>query len=117
MGFNPCQRPAFVGESWQPSHCSRAGSGCRRRGRAQGDECKSDRRTPAHIHHKEGRTCSIRAGATEVYCWWPLPREVSASEITVDCMQGGAALSIVVRDVVIFEQKLFDCIKGSATLW
>jgi tetratricopeptide (TPR) repeat protein len=66
---------------------------------------------------RRGEPVRFEQAATEVYCWWPLPREVSASEITVDCMQGGAALSIVVRDVVIFEQKLFDCIKGNATLW
>mmetsp|Transcript_127417 Transcript_127417/g.231635 ORF Transcript_127417/g.231635 Transcript_127417/m.231635 type:complete len:561 (+) Transcript_127417:72-1754(+) len=66
---------------------------------------------------KRGEPTRFSQAASEVYCWWSLPAGVAGKEITVRCMQGGAALTVMVREVAIFDRKLFQHVKADQLIW
>lgn len=66
---------------------------------------------------RRGEPTRFEQAGSEVYCWWVLPPEVHAREIRVDCTKKGEHLKVSVRDVIVFDNKLFKAVRGDDVVW
>jgi len=66
---------------------------------------------------KRREPARFEQAATEVYCWWTLPPEVSGKDIKVRCTQAGRWLEIKVRGETLFDHELFDAVRQADVIW
>jgi len=67
--------------------------------------------------HRRGEPTRLEQAGNEVYAWWTLPSRISGRDIKVTAAKGGVWLTVVVRDVLIFDQQLFSRILGDNIVW
>lgn len=66
---------------------------------------------------RRGEPTRFEQAGTEIYCWWKLPAEISGKEIKVKISQAGSFLTVSVRDVVLFDRRLFDTVRADDLVW